>query len=444
MYLTRKVDTYLQAWKQNPDRLPLIIKGPRQVGKTSSILEFANGAYTSVVYINFVEEPKYRSIVSDGYSVADIVRNISLLDPSKRFVEGETLVVFDEIQEFPDIATSHKFFKLHGRFDVICSGSMLGVNYKAIESNSVGYKADYSMATLDFEEYLWAKGYGQDVIDSMLAHLLESRAFSTLEADVYGRTFLEYCVLGGMPAVVAAFMRQGSFEGILSMQRQLVNDYREDIRKYVSGVEQMRVLNVFDHMPVQLATENKKFQVSKVASGARFKDYWGCIEWLENAGVINVCRCMLFPELPLKGNYDSTKYKLYFSDSGLFVSMLDDEASDDLRANRNLDVYKGGLYENIISEALVKQGFGLYYYRRQNSTLEQDFFVRTRTRLVPIEVKATNGVAKSMRTLIGSETYPDISWGIKIRGGNVGESDNVLTIPHYCAFLLKRYLVQRG
>lgn len=197
------------------------------------------------------------------------------------------------------------------------------------------------------------------------------------------------------------------------MQRQLVLDYQEDIRKYVSGIEQMRVLNVFKHMPVQLAKENKKFQISKVAS----------------AGVVNMCHCLLDPELPIKGNYDQAKYKLYFSDSGLLVSMLDDESSDDLRSNRNLDVYKGGLFENIVAEALVKQGYDLFYYKRENSTLEEDFFVRSGSCLVPIEVKATNGTAKSMRTLISSDKYPDISWwGLDSRRKR-GESNNVLTIP---------------
>lgn len=444
MYLARKIDRYLDEWKNAPSRLPLIVKGPRQVGKTASILEFAARSYKSLVYINFVEEPKYRTVTADGYSAADIVRNISLLDPSKSFVPGDTLIVFDEIQEFPDIATSLKFFKLEGSYDVICSGSMLGIGYKTIESNSVGYKTDYEMTSLDFEEFLWAKGYGEKTVESMLEHIVSAKPFSETELSVYNSAFLEYCVLGGMPAVVRLFIEQGTFEGTLAVQRQLVADYQEDIRKYITGIEQMRVLNVFNHMPVQLAKDNKKFQVSKVASGARFKDYWGCIDWLASAGIANVCHCMLSPELPLKGNYDPAKYKLYVADSGLLVSMLDDEASEDLRVNRNLDVYKGGLYENIIAEALVKQGYDLFYYKRENSTLEQDFFVRSGNSLVPIEVKAADGHAKSMRTLISSDAYPDISWGVKIRGGNVGESNNVLTIPHFCAFLLKRCLERRA
>ena len=197
---------------------------------------------------------------------------------------------------------------------------------------------------------------------------------------------------------------------------------------------------MFNQIPPQLAKENKKFQISKVASGARFKDYRGCIEWLSDAGMVNVCYCLNFPELPLKGNYEETKYKLYFADSGLLVAMLDEEAQEDLRANKNLGVYKGALYENIVGEALVKSGCGLYYYKREDSTLEEDFFVRTASELIPVEVKATNGRAKSLRTLISSEKYSDISYGIKLTGGNIGYSDNIYTFPYFCAFLLKRYL----
>ena len=443
MYLRRKIDAVLKDWKEDESRLPLIVKGPRQVGKTESITRFAREAYESVVTINFVEEPRYQSILTDGYAAPDVVRNISLIDPGKRFIPGSTLIFFDEVQDFPDIATTLKFFKVDGRFDVICSGSMLGVNYRAIESNSVGYKTDYEMASLDFEEFLWARGYGDDAVEALLGHLADMRPFSPVEMDVFSRLFTDYCVLGGMPAVVRRLVETETFEGTLEMQRQLIADYREDIRKYVEGLDQMRVLNVFEHIPVELARENKKFRISKVASGARFKNYCGCIDWLANAGIINVCHCLHTPDLPLRGNYDEGKYKLYLADTGLLVAMLDDEASADLRANRNLDVYKGGLYENAIGEALKKQGYGLFYYKRENSTLEEDFFVRTQTSLVPVEVKATNGNAKSLRTLIASDAYPDIRWGIKIRGGNVGKDGGIWTIPHFCAFLLKRYLATR-
>ena len=386
MYLKRKIDLFLTNWKESADHKPLIVKGPRQIGKTESIRHFARTNYDSVIEINFVEEPKYKMITSDGYSTDAIIKNISLLDPFVHFIPGRTLIFFDELQDFPDIATSLKFFCIDGRFDVICSGSMLGINYQKIESNSVGYKVDYEMFSLDFEEFLWAKGYDNAFVEDLLHHMNTLIPFSELQLSVCHTLFLDYCILGGMPAVVREFITRNTFEGSLDIQRQLIADYKEDIRKYASGMDQTRILNVFNQIPPQLAKENKKFQISKVAYGARFRDYRGCIEWLNDAGIINICYCLHFPELPLGGNYDETKYKLYFSDSGLLTSLLDEEAQEDLRMNKNLGVYKGALYENIISEALSKSGYRLYYYKRDNSTLEEDFFVRTASDLIPMAI----------------------------------------------------------
>lgn len=440
MYLKRKIDAFLKTWRADKNRKPLIIRGPRQVGKTESIKHFSALNYKSVIMINFVEEPKYKTIISDGYRAADIIKNISRIDPSKQFIENETLLFFDEVQEFPEITTSLKFFKTDGRFDVICSGSMLGLNYKKIESNSVGYKTDYILYSLDFEEFLWAKGYRDDFIAVMLAHMIRLTPFNETEMTTCSSLFLEYCILGGMPAVIKSYIERGTFEGSVEIQSQLIIDYKEDIRKYAEGMDQTRILNVFNHIPVQLAKDNKKFQISKVASGARFRDYRGCIEWLNDAGMINICYCLNDPELPLKGNYDEMKYKIYFADSGLLVAMLDEEAQEDLRVNKNLGVYKGALFENIVGEALVKGGYQLYYYKRDNSTLEQDFFVRTADALIPIEVNASNGTAKSLRTLINGKNYTDIHYGIKFTGGNVGYDNHIYTFPYFCAFLLKRYL----
>ena len=439
MYLKRKADDFLAQWKSDPDRKPLIIRGPRQVGKTETIRKFAAENYENVIEINFVEQPKYKVITEESYEPGEIIKSISLLDNSKRFVPGKTLLFFDEIQDFPEIATSLKFFCMDGRFDVICSGSMLGINYNRIESNSVGYKTDYTMYSLDFEEFLWAKGY-DNAAGEILAHMTSRKPFSEVEMKVYSSLFMDYCILGGMPAVIRHYIEKGTFEGILDIQQQLLKDYQEDIKKYAEGVDKTRILNIFRHIPVQLAKENKKFQVSKVASGARFKDYRGCIDWLDEAGLINICYCMLSPELPLGGNYDDSKYKLYFRDTGLLIAMLDDESQEDLRVNKNMNVYKGGLFESIVGEALVKSGCKLYYYKRENSTLEEDFFLRTRDSLVPVEVKASNNRSKSLSTLIGSEKYPDIRFGIKLINGNIGFENNIFTFPHFCSFLLKSFL----
>ena len=442
VYLRRKIDEFLSDWKNDPDRKPLIVRGPRQVGKTESINRFGAKNYKNTIYINFVEEPKYKAIIADGYSSNDIIKNITRIDPSKSFISGKTLIFFDELQEFPEISTALKFFCLDGRYDVICSGSMLGVSYRKIESNSVGYKTDYEMRSLDFEEFIWAKGYDSAFVDDMFDHMIKMTPFNDALLLACRSMFLDYCILGGMPAVVREYIIKGTFEGSLQIQRQLLTDYKEDIRKYAQGMDQTRILNVFNQIPLQLAKDNKKFQISKVASGARFKDYRGCIEWLSEAGIVNICYCMNFPELPLKGNYDESKYKIYFADNGLLVAMLDDEAQEDLRTNKNLGVYRGALFENIVGEALAKCGYGLYYYKREDSAMEEDFFVRTASSLVPIEAKAKGGRSKSLRELLDSEKYPDIQYGIKFAGGNVGYSDGVYTFPHFCAFLLKQFLKQ--
>lgn len=439
MYLKRKLDIFLQDWKKDADRKPLIVKGARQIGKTESIKHFAMN-YENFVGINFALGKKYKSICEDGYTVQDVIRNISRIDPEKKFIPGKTLILFDEIQDYPEVATTLKSFCMDRRFDVICSGSMLGINYKRIESNSVGYKTEFLMQSMDFEEFLWALGYGADVVDDLLSHMQSATPFNQTDMSVFGRIFMDYCLLGGMPEVVRSYIEKGTFEGTLALQRALVADYKEDIKKYVEGIDKTRVLNVFNNIPVQLAKENKKFQVSKVASGAKFKDYWGCVEWLNDAGMVNVCHCLHTPELPLKGNYEETKYKIYFKDTGLLIANLDDEAQEDLRANRNMNVYKGALYENIVAEILSKQGYELFYYKKENSTLEQDFFVRTKKSLVPVEVKAKAGTAKSLSTLVKSEAYPDITTGIKFTAGNIGFQNNIYTFPYFCAFLLKRYL----
>ena len=440
MYLRRKIDDYLLAWRNREDKLPLIVKGARQIGKTESIFHFAQKNYENIVSINFVLEPKYKTILSDGYGVNEIIKNISLLDPSKKFIQGKTLIIFDELQEVPDIATSLKAFKLDGRFDVICSGSLLGINYKKIHSNSVGYKTEYEMFSMDFEEFLWAKGYTEIHIDNLLKHMQDGVPFSDTELAVYKKLFLDFCVLGGMPAVVKKYIETGTFSETLEIQRQIQLDYEEDIRKYAEGLDQTKIVSVYRNVPAQLAKENKKFQLSKIDKKARSREYMGCITWLEDAGVISICYCLNYPELPLKGNYDESKYKICYPDTGLLIASLDEEAQEDLRANKNLGVYKGALYENFVAEAFIKQGLGLYYYKKESATLEEDFFVRTKDELVPVEVKANNNRSRSLRKLISSDSYSDIHWGIKLADSNVGIEDGICTFPYFCTFLLKKYL----
>ena len=440
--LKRKIDAYLVAWKGNPDRKPLIVKGARQIGKTCSIEQFVKHNYKSVIQINFVEQKKYKAIFDDGFEVDTILKNISLLNPEFKFIPGETVFFFDELQACPNCATSLKFFKLDGRFDVICSGSLMGINYKEIESNSVGYKEDYEMHSMDFEEFLWAKGYSDELVEDLYQHMLDIRPLSTLQMDTLFGLFRDYVTIGGMPEVVNTYIKNKNFSGTFAIQQQLLKDYEEDITKYVEGLDKAKVKAVYNHISAFLAKENKRFQITKIGKNARNRDYMSCVEWLADAGVVNICYCMNHPELPLKGNYDPKMYKVYYKDTGLLIASLDEEAQEDLRANKNLGTYKGAIYENIVADMLVKQGYPLYYYSNDRPPIEMDFFVRDTDSLIPIEVKANDGATASLNNLLKEDKYPDIKYGIKLGYKNIGYNGKFYTFPYFLTFLLKRFLAE--
>lgn len=442
--LKRKIDNYLNNWKQNKDRKPLIVKGARQIGKTKSITAFAEANYKSVIAINFVEQQKYKQIFNDGYEVDTVIKNISLLDPSLKFIPNDTILFFDELQECPECATSLKFFCIDGRYDVICSGSLMGINYNKIESNSVGYKEDYEMHSMDFEEFLWAKGYSEEFVEELYSHMLNGKPFSELQLETLFDIFRDYMTLGGMPDVVRTYIENKNFSGTLEIQRQLLADYEEDITKYAVGLDKAKIKNIYNHISVFLAKENKRFQISKISHNARNREYVGVVEWLTDAGIINPCYCLAEVELPLKGNYDPKLYKIYFKDTGLLIASLDEEAQEDLRTNRNFGTYKGAIYENIVGDMLVKQGYRLYYYKQDNPALEMDFFVRDSESLIPVEVKANDGATPSLKKLIANDKYPDIRFGIKFGYKNIGFANGFYTFPYFLGFLLKRFLRERN
>lgn len=440
--LKRKIDKYLTDWKNKPDRKPLIIKGARQIGKTRSVEWFAGQNYASVIEINFIEQKKYREIFNDGFEVDAILKNISLLNPELKFIPGDTIFFFDELQACPNCATSLKFFKLDGRFDVICSGSLMGISYNEIESNSVGYKEDYEMHSMDFEEFLWAMGYNDEFTADLLSHMLDVRPLSELQMDTLMSLFRDYVIIGGMPEVVSTYVRNKNFSGTLDIQRQLLKDYEEDITKYVEGLDKAKVKAVYNHISTFLAKENKRFQITKIARNARNRDYMGCVEWLADAGVVNVCYCLNQPELPLKGNYDPKMYKIYFKDTGLLIASLDEEAQEDLRANRNLGTYKGAIYENIVGDMLVKQGYRLFYYHSDRPALEMDFFIRDADSLIPVEVKANDGATASLNRLLNDDKYNDVKYGIKLGYRNIGFNGKFYTFPYFLTFLLRRFVAE--
>ncbi len=438
--LRRKIDEYLINWKNDINKMPLIIKGARQIGKTDAIENFAKNNYPNVIEINFALQKQYKDIFDDGYEVDNIIKSISLKNPDLKFIPGQTLIFFDELQECINCATSLKSFNQDGRYDVICSGSLMGINYKEIESNSVGNKIDYNMYSMDFEEFLWAKGYKEDQIEDLYKHMLDLKPLSTVQYDVMMSNFKEYMVIGGMPAIVNQFVTQKNYSGTLELQRQILLDYEEDITKYANGLDQGKILNVYRKIPTFLGNENKKFQISKVEDGARSREYIGTIEWLNNAGITNISYCMETPELPLGGNYNPDNFRLYFGDTGILIGSLDEEAQEDLIFNKNFNTYKGDIYENIVGEMLVKQGYKLYFYKNEKGTIEMDFFIRDKNSLIPVEVKANDNATISLNNLIDSNKFKDIKYGIKLCNKNIGFNEKFYTFPYFLAFFLKKFL----
>ena len=438
--LKRKIDNYLVEWKNNPNRLPLIIKGARQIGKTNAIRNFGVNNYKVFIEINFVLNPEFKTIFDRTFNVDEILKEITLRRPEIEIIPNDTLIFFDEMQECVSTATSLKAFREDGRYDVICSGSLMGINYKKIESNSVGNKDDYILHSMDFEEFLWAKVFKAEVIDDMLNSMINLVPLSTTMYDVMLENFKEYMITGGMPAIVNSFIENKNFSGILRMQQQILLDYEEDITKYAEGLDQSKILTVYKNIPVFLGNENKKFQITKIQDGARNREYIGVLDWLDRAGIINICYSLDQVSLPLKGNYNPNNYRIYFGDTGLLIGSLDEEAQEDLRKNQNFNTYKGAIYENIIADMLVKQGYDLYFYKNEKGTIEMDFFIRDKDSLIPVEVKANDNSTISLNNLVDNERYKDIKYGIKLCNRNIGFNGKIYTFPYFMAFLLKRYL----
>lgn len=438
--LKRKIDDYLIKWKNSNNKLPLIIKGARQIGKTNAIRNFGNNNYRTFIEINFVLQPQFKTIFEEGFEVDNIIKNITLKMPELEINEYNTLIFFDEMQDCVSTTTSLKAFREDGRYDIICSGSLMGINYKEIESNSVGNKEDYIMRSLDFEEFLWAKGHNEQQIDDLYKHMIELKPLSKMQYDVMMSNFKDYMIVGGMPAIVSQFIKNKNFSGILKMQQQILLDYEEDITKYAGGLDKTKILNCYRKIPVFLGNENKKFQISKIIKGARNREYVGIVEWLANAGIVNICYAMEQACLPLKGNYNPDNYRLYFADTGLLIASLDEEVQDDLRNNENMNTYKGALYENIVGDILVKEGYDLYFYKDDSKKIEMDFMVRDKNSLIPIEVKANDNATISLNNLINSDLYRDIKYGIKLCNKNIGFNGKFYTFPYFLAFLLKKYL----
>lgn len=435
--LKRKIEQRLQEWKRSPNRKPLLIKGCRQCGKTYSVLDFAKKNYKHVVYLNFFENPDYCSVFEGSLEIDNITMLLSaLLGSEAVFEPGKTILVLDEIQECPDARTALKFFHLDGRYDVIGTGSLLGVRGYGKEPKSipVGYETTIDMSPLDFEEFLWANGISEVVIDSLRKNI---RGITPVPAALHKKMrqlLLQYTVVGGMPDVVQTFIDTKRLDEVLNMQRDIVRSYEDDMIKYANQKDKSHILECFQSIPKQLSKENKKFQYSVVKKGSTASKYAGSLQWIEDAGIISRCYNLTATELPLDGNAQDDVFKVYMRDCGLFISMLEDGTQFDVLQG-NLARYKGAIFENLIADMFTKMGRKLYYFHK-NSGLEVGFVIRYKGACTLVEVKASSGNTKSTKTILAHPEKYHVNSAIKLGDYNVGRSGEILTLPLYMAFLL--------
>lgn len=430
--LRRKIENELLEWKNKKDKMCLVVKGARQVGKTYIIDKFARENYKNYIYINFDEMPSYKDIFNGDLDPETIIKQITLNIPNVNLVPHETILFLDEIQNCPRARTALKFLSIDKRFDVISSGSLLGINYEEVPSFPVGYVENLEMHSLDFEEFLWANGMSQDGIRYLKEYFEKKEIVPSSTHDKMMNLFKEYIVVGGMPRVVDEFVTTHDFSKVLKIQRDIVDNYLDDIAKYAISSEKAKARECFLSIPKQLAKDYKKFQYTLVDARGSARKFAGSLMWLYDAGIINYCYNLRKPELPLEGNSINNQFKIYMNDTGLLVSMLEEGTQKDI-IDGNLGIYKGAIYENIIADIFSKSGKKLYYFEH-NSKLEIDFFIRYHKEATAIEVKSANNTkAKSMKSVI--ENW-NVKHGIKLSTKNVGGTNQVDSYPLYMAMFL--------
>ena len=436
--LKRKIETYLAEWKKSETRKPLVIKGMRQCGKTYIVRKFANENYENVVYVNFILEPDKKSAFTGNIDVDTIILNLSAMIKGSRFIEGKTCIILDEIQECREARTALKSFQIDGRFDIIATGSLLGVKgygksrkkkdeSEGQDSVPVGYETVIDMYPLDFEEFLWANGISDAVIDAVRSCFESEKAVPDGIHKVMMDLLYRYIIVGGLPEVVNCFLETRNIEQIYKLQRSLITEYEEDMVKYADEADKPHIRECFESIPKQLAKENKKFQYSVVRKGGRASQYAGSIQWLEDAGIVRRCYNTRITELPLDGNAVEDCFKVYVTDIGILVAMLDYGTQADILKG-NLLGYKGAVFENLMADFLCKSGQKLYYFHK-DSGLELDFLVRLNGECVVLEVKARTGKSKSMATVLRNKDVYHVNSAIKLGQYNVGRDGEVLTVP---------------
>lgn len=431
--LKRKIYQTLLDWKNTKRNECLLIKGARQVGKSFIIREFGRENYESFIELNFYQHPEYISIFDGDLTPDEIYKRISLQLLGVNFIEGETLIFLDEIQHCPNARTAIKFLAQDNRYDVISSGSLLGLHYKEIVSIPVGYEKQIDMYALDFEEFLWAYGYDDVAIKNLKEYFFTKEKIPHAIHDKFQQIIREYLVVGGMPDVVNVFFETQNFQAVHQKQIDLLREYEEDIKKYAKTTDRQKIKDCYYSIPRQLAKEYTKFQYSTVSPRSTAKKYENALEWLDDAGMIRCVYNVSTPQLPLRAYEKQNEFKVYATDIGLTTALFGFETQAALVQDILKGPAKGGIYENLIFDILIKRGVNLHYIKKENSTQEIEFLMEENCSIIPIEVKSKKGETHSLNEFL-KEWNPPYSY--KLTSTNIGEVENKITLPHYMAMFI--------
>lgn len=432
--LKRKIINQLIEWKKNSKKKALLVKGARQIGKTTVIREFGKHNYPHFVEINFEEKPLARKAFDGNLDAATIILNLSAMGFGP-FVKGETLVFFDEIQSCPNARTAIKFLVEDGSYDYVESGSLLGINYKDVSSYPVGYERQISMYALDFEEFLWASGVGEDVVDALRHCFAEAKPVPDFLHERLMEHFRRYLIVGGMPEAVNAFIEGGDFTNVSDIQEDIMNSYRDDIAKYADR-QKTTAKAVFDAIPSQLAKANKRFVLADIEKGASQRKYGDATEWLVDAGIAYYSYNVAALELPFSFTAKRNMYKLFLHDTGLLCRQSLNNLQFSV-LNGEIAINEGQLTENFVAAELSKHHHDLFYYDRK-SRLELDFLVESADGIVVIEVKSGANYKRhaSLNTIL-EEPNHNISRALVLSDYNVEPAQmGVEYFPLYMAMLI--------
>lgn len=429
--MRRKITDMLTEWKNDPNKKSLLIRGARQVGKTFIVDDFARKNYQTYIYINFEEDESFKDIFEGDRSVDSVIRKLSLRFTDKEFIPGNTLIFLDEIQNCPDARTAFKFFTIDGRYDVIGTGSLLGVRYKEVSSYPVGYEDIFDMYSMDFEEFLWAMGIKEDVIDQVKQAISSCSPLDEFTLNELNKYYRWHMIVGGMPEVVSTFKKTNHFGKARDVQKRIMSGYADDISKYAIGSDKDKARSVLRSIPEQLSRPNKKFIYVDIEkkTGSRFDTYSGGISWLYDAGIVNICHNLQEPAVPLAVNVRSNAFKVYLRDTGLLISMMEDGVAASL-LNDSLYINEGGIVENMTADMLGKCGYELTYFEKRG-TLEVDFVLNLNGIATAIEVKSGNNrKSKSLDSMM-SEKYK-VKRGMKLENSNIYKDEK--GVEHYPLF----------